>query len=278
MTHTATHGLAADPSSNFREVLVSLGDLAYSGRARSGSELKFDASQGLWSLIDSPSASWREIPLSKRGSLPALVSFCGAALMSGAVTFALWPRQAADELVDPTLVASSLIEGVVQPLGWAAMVFTSTLQAGLTPSALLESPRMESSRAAVSPVAAPLRTPSRSVQRLPTELRGRPDALQVETGERKRSSVSRLSETAGGSVVQNPSTVHEFSRPVARLRAREHDTVVAILNESTIVVPNSMGVPTPVRIGERLPSGATLLQVDPDARLAVTDHGPLSME
>ena len=56
------------------------------------------------------------------------------------------------------------------------------------------------------------------------------------------------------------------------------DVLVAITNASTIVVPDTRGLPATFRVGERLPSGARLLKVDPRGGEADTDRGVIRLE
>ena len=56
------------------------------------------------------------------------------------------------------------------------------------------------------------------------------------------------------------------------------EVLVAIPDAHTAVVPGSGGLPEAVRVGGRLPSGATLLRVDPRAGVADTDRGTLRLE
>jgi hypothetical protein len=86
------------------------------------------------------------------------------------------------------------------------------------------------------------------------------------------SRVSAPARRANPSVAQG---IREFTVPASEPPG---DTLVAILDESTIVVANPLGVPTPVRVGQRLPSGATLLHVDPQTQSAVTHLGRLRLE
>ena len=60
--------------------------------------------------------------------------------------------------------------------------------------------------------------------------------------------------------------------------ARHRDVLVAITNQETIVVPDARGLPAPFRIGERLPSGARLIRIDPREGEAETDRGVIRLE
>lgn len=61
-------------------------------------------------------------------------------------------------------------------------------------------------------------------------------------------------------------------------RPARPDLLVAIPDGQSIVVPGARGLPETVRVGARLPSGATLLRVDRAAGLAETDRGVLRLE
>jgi hypothetical protein len=54
--------------------------------------------------------------------------------------------------------------------------------------------------------------------------------------------------------------------------------LVAIQNAATIIVANQRGMPTPFRLGERLPSGAVLMSIDPRRETVETDRGRLTLE
>ena len=56
------------------------------------------------------------------------------------------------------------------------------------------------------------------------------------------------------------------------------DVLVAIQDATTIVVPDARGLPVPVKLGNRLPSGARLLNVDPHTGQAETDRGVMRLE
>ncbi|KQV99425.1 hypothetical protein [Rhizobacter sp. Root1221] len=56
------------------------------------------------------------------------------------------------------------------------------------------------------------------------------------------------------------------------------DLLVAITSANSIVVPDTKGLPASFRVGERLPSGARLLRVDPRSGEAETDRGLIRLE
>jgi hypothetical protein len=56
------------------------------------------------------------------------------------------------------------------------------------------------------------------------------------------------------------------------------DVLVAITGANSVVVPDKTGLPASFRVGERLPSGARLLRVDPRNGEAETDRGLIRLE
>jgi len=56
------------------------------------------------------------------------------------------------------------------------------------------------------------------------------------------------------------------------------DVLVAIKDASTVIVANQRGMPTPFRLGEKLPSGAVLLSIHPRLESAETDRGVIRLE
>ncbi|CAN7373866.1 hypothetical protein [Rhizobacter sp. LjRoot28] len=53
---------------------------------------------------------------------------------------------------------------------------------------------------------------------------------------------------------------------------------MAIVDTDTVVVPDSRGVPARFRLGDRLPSGALVVRIDPSRGRAETDRGTLLLE
>jgi len=74
-----------------------------------------------------------------------------------------------------------------------------------------------------------------------------------------------------------PSSHAVFNEGTAPPAARA-DVLVAITDANTIVVPGTRGLPAAFRVGERLPSGARLLTVDPRGGEAQTDRGVIRLQ
>ena len=69
-----------------------------------------------------------------------------------------------------------------------------------------------------------------------------------------------------------------FGAMSGRTGVAGRDVLVAIKDASTVIVANQRGMPTPFRLGEKLPSGAVLLSIHPRLESAETDRGVIRLE
>lgn len=76
-----------------------------------------------------------------------------------------------------------------------------------------------------------------------------------------------------------PAEPADAPRPTSAWQRTGHrERLVAIVDTDTVVVPDSRGVPARFRLGDRLPSGARVVRIDPSHGRAETDRGTLFLE
>jgi len=248
--------VAASPPDK-RQVHLRLGVLAYAGKTLPGTCLGFDAEWGTWAVKVLPRprrnfairswTAWRRLGIAASAGM---FMVCGG----GVLAWALLQR-----LADPAagVDASSAPAGDVRP---APVDHPSWLTSVAMPPGVAEAFRLA---VAASPVTAVADAPAAEPSFMPR--RTRPTGT---TARRVRAPVERT-ERAG------TQGIREFTVPAL---PPSGDILLAVLDDVTVVVPNPLGVPTPVRVGQRLPSGAILLRVDPGGRAAVTDRGPMALQ
>lgn len=115
--------------------------------------------------------------------------------------------------------------------------------------------------------AAPARARKSSHPR-PTD--GRPAAAAAAS--KRRSAAPPHEEPEGVAPADAPRPASAWQRTGHRER------LVAIVDPDTVVVPDSRGVPARFRLGDRLPSGARVVRIDPSNGRAETDRGTLFLE
>ena len=84
--------------------------------------------------------------------------------------------------------------------------------------------------------------------------------------------------TSTSSSASSAPTSHAVFNEGTAPPAARADVLVAITDANTIVVPGTRGLPAPFRVGDRLPSGARLLKVDPRGGEAQTDRGVIRLQ
>ena len=245
-----------------RQVNVPLGVLVYAGTAVQGTQLGFDPQWGGWCVTERTPGRWSGVHDRCSRWRRVLLNLVGAVL-SGVLAIALWSGSHSGS-GEPSPVQVSADAPVPEAaLGWVA--HASPQGAGASSSLRM------SVNAAIAPEASPSAGSSSSAtsaghKPLPRSPRSPPPHTSPRVAERQDQLAPPVSQG-----------IREFTAKVPGPHPSS-DVLVAILDESTIVVPNPLGVPTPVRVGEHLPSGATLLRVDAQTRSALTDHGPLTLE
>ncbi len=231
-----------------------------------------------------PWAAMRDGTRDETAELPRAVAAAGTghahAALVAASAVALNSASAVASNAEPSGSASPPLPGGPRP-AWAA-----------SPGATGGSPRdlRNMTSSADSSEVAASSAPVRAIRKPPRAVAPRSSGRDSHTSVAKAPSadgtrrVSSNEADAAQGIASNassassaPSSHAVFNEGTAPPAARA-DVLVAITDANTIVVPGTRGLPAAFRVGERLPSGARLLKVDPRGGEAHTDRGVIRLQ